>query len=258
MTRASYGGYGSIQRPPRRRSALPGCACGCFAALGGLMIALVVGVIALLPSLPNVIAQSAGLEPRGAVADVFDAPSILAQIPAIVPAAVSEIFVSVPRIGSQTVSLAAVQNSAQQVNFGTDASSSAPAAVITFSESDLQALCDQRPECSADSRFSNPTIDLQPNGAIVYADVVIPSVGISQRIGAVLRVNSFGSGFEIMGVTINGTLYAIPPDTFGIDLDSLEQQANDALTQVTISAAGYTYAVRQISIAEDMLTVTLG
>ena len=136
----------------------------------------------------------------------------------------------------------------------------AQAAVVSFTEEGLQELCRQRTDiCSGSNpRYRNARIDLRPGGAVVYADVSIPELGgVAQTAGVVLQLDASGRQFEMAGVDIGGTLYDVPPESFGATVSELQQVGNDVLNQLRLEAGGGQFALAQVSIDDTTLSITL-
>lgn len=247
-----------IQRQPVRRQSRS-CSvitCGCLSLLTALLVAAVVGVIILRPSLANIAAQVMGFSQHGSTdvlfQDVTPIPTIQLQNPVQPP----QFTVDAGQYGSQSLS----NNSGlYQVEVGSDASG-AQAAVVTFTEAGLQELCQQRSQVCGPTnpRYRNARIDLRPGGVVIYADVVIPELGnLEQMVGAVLRLDASGQRFEFAGVDISGIVYNVPPESFGATVSDLESKGNDLLNQLRLDAAGGQFTVSQVSIDDGTLTVLL-
>src|SRR5690606_5310407 len=91
--------------------------------------------------------------------------------------------------GEQTVT---TDNPAVDIAVGSD-ETGRQTAVVSFTESGLMDICRQQSDvCSgADPRFQNARIDLKPGGAIIYADVSVPTgygFDVQQTAGVVLQL----------------------------------------------------------------------
>ena len=246
-----------IQRQPvRRRSSCSVLGCGCLSALLGLVAVAVVAFFLLRPNLANIAAQLMGFSQRGSTEVLFQSVTPVPTVQLQNPVEPEQFTVDAGQYGSQTLSN---DSSLYQVEVGADASG-AQAAVVSFSEAGLQELCQQRSQvCGPNNpRYRNARIDLRPGGAVIFADVVLPELGnIEQTVGAVLRLDGSGQRFEFAGVDIGGTIYDVPPESFGATVSDLEQRGNDLLNQLRVDAAGGQFAVSQVSIDDNTLTVLL-
>ncbi|HEX2906225.1 MAG TPA: hypothetical protein VHO69_05150 [Phototrophicaceae bacterium] len=244
-----------VQRVSRRNNKLLWVGCGCLGALGIMAVVTIIGVIVLLPALPGLAAQVAGLQPSGSTANVFAAveptPDVQLQNPVSPPDAVLNVS------GADVQPLPAGTNT-YTVTTGTN-SDGAPVALVTFTESRLMELCYQRTQaCSnTNEQFRNLNLDLRPGGAVVYADVLVPQLGVTQTIGVVLRLDSSRRQFAVAGVDISGTLYTIPPDTLGTQVAQIAQTGNDLLRQLELEAGGGQYALAEVYIDDTTVTLVL-
>lgn len=247
--------------PPRRRSnsTLKVLGCGCLGALLMLLVVGVVGVVVLLPRLPDIAASVVGMTSQGETENVFvadaPAPTPVLQNPTV-PEAVTVDLGSYG--GSQTLT---TDNPAYQVEVGNDASGQ-QTALVSFTESGLLDLCRQQNDvCSgADPRFQNARIDLKPGGAIIYADVSVPTgygFDVQQTAGVVLQLDASGRQFVFSGIDLNGSLYTNPPAEIASTVQQIEQVGNDVLNQVTINAGGGSLALQRAIIDETTLTLMM-
>lgn len=243
------------RQPVRRRSTFSVLTCGCLSGLVGLLVIAAVAFVLLMPSLPNIAAQLVGFTARGSTDTLFQATPIptIALQNAVQP---QQFTVDLGQYGEQTLS---GDSGLYDLQVGSDPAGN-PAAVVSFSEAGLQELCRQRSAiCGPNNpRYRNAQIDLRPGGAVIYADVAIPELGsIEQRAGVVLRLDASGQRFEFAGVDINGTIYDVPPEQLGATAADIGRAGNDILSQLRLDAGGGQYALAQVSINDDTLTVLL-
>lgn len=246
-----------IQRyPVRSRSSFSVVACGCLSVIGGLLVVAVIAFVLLLPSLPNIAAQVIGFTPRGNTETLFQSATPIPTVQLQNPVQPQQFTVDLGQYGQQTLNN---DSHLYTLEVGSDTTGT-QAAVVSFSEAGLQELCRQRTEvCSnADPRYRNARIDLRPGGAVIFADVSIPELGgIQQTAGVALRLDSSGRQFEFAGVDIGGTLYDVPPESFGATVRDLERTGNEILNQLWLEAGGEQYVLSQVSIDDTSLTITL-
>lgn len=247
---------------PRRRggnSTLKILGCGCLGAFALLLVLGVVGVVILLPRLPDLAASVIGMTSRGPTTNVFventPAPTVVLQ-EAVQP---PQVTVNLGEYGGpQTLNTG---NPAYDVSVGNDPAGQ-QTAVVTFTENGLMDICRQQTDiCSgADPRFRNARIDLKPGGAIVYADVSVPTgygFDIQQTAGVVLQLDASGRQFVFTGVDLNGTLYTNPPPEFASTVQQFEQIGNDVLNQVSLDAGGGALTLQRAQIDETTLTLIM-
>lgn len=233
--------------------------CGCLGALGLLIVLGVVGVFFLLPRLPDLAASVVGMRSQGQTEAVFEqqppAPTVELQN-ATQP---EQVTVNLGSYGGQQTLM--TDHPAYEVAVGSDPSGR-ETAVISFSEASLMEICRQQNDiCSgADPRFQNVRLDLKPGGAIVYADVTIPSgygFDVQQTAGVVLQLDASQRQFVFSGIDLNGTLYTNPPAELASTVQQFEQTGNDVLNQVSINAGGGTLTLQRAQIDETTLTLVM-
>ena len=111
--------------------------------------------------------------------------------------------------------------------------------------------------CSADNtQYRNVQFDLRNGGAVFYADVTVPGLGVTQRAGVVLRLRD-AARFEVAGMDVGGTLYDVPPEAFGDLVNEVERTGNDILRQLSVQADGTTYTLTEVYISDELLTLVL-
>lgn len=245
-----------IDRPiPRRRGTnWTMIGCGCVGALALGVVILGVGLLLLLPVLPQLGLQAAGFSPKGDTDALFAdvPPATIAVQNAVVPL---EVVVDLGNYGQTTLQ---GETGAYQVRVGTSDSGS-QLAIVTFSENGLMQMCYQRSDiCSgANPQYRNARLDLRPGGAILYADVTIPDIGITQTVGVVMRLDGSRRQFEVAGVDIAGTLYTVPPNEFNTLVNDAQRTGNDILNQLTLEQGGTQYDLSEVQISDDTLTLVL-
>ena len=230
----------------RQRSNMPFMLCGCLAATLVGMVVLAVGVLILLPRLPGIALLAAGFTARGSTAQTFaNAPvTPLVQLQnAVTP---GQVVVNLGTYGAQELPPVYVQTG--QVDGG-------QAATVLLSEDDLMTLCRQRTTlCSnTNPQYQNVRVDLRPGGGVVYADVSLPELGVTQTVGAVLRLDATQRQFELTGVDVGGTLYALPSGTLEARAQEAATTANALLQQASLSVDGGQYTVTDIRIDESSI-----
>jgi len=100
----------------------------------------------------------------------------------------------------------------------------------------------------------NATMDLKPNGLIVYGEV---DLGLKwQRMGAVFNLDASGRQFIFAGIDLEGQLLATPPlGPIAEAVTTLELNGNRALRELKfIDAQGNLY-IQQIILAEEGVQV---
>jgi hypothetical protein len=105
-----------------------------------------------------------------------------------------------------------------------------------------------------EERVRNAWIDLQPGGAVVYADVNL-ELGW-QRAGAVFMLDASGRQLVLVGVDIDGRLYSTPPAGSIADLVAqLEAETNRALRELIFLDSAGQLAIQRISISQDRVQI---
>ncbi len=237
-----------VYRPARRR----GWGCGCLLLLAGVGTVFLIGVILLIPLLPQIALGLAGFEEQGETRDVFvDAVPIptIALVDPIIP---PQITINAGSYGALDLDTAAVD-----VTVGQDGASQV--AIATFDEAELLQLCRERSSICAtgNPQIRNATVDLRPGGAVINAEFFIPQFGLWQAAGIVLVLNSQTAQVDVIGVDINGVLFSTPPGTLSDSVTQIEQQGNALLREVVISAGGDTLQLAEIYADEMLLTLVM-
>jgi hypothetical protein len=120
-------------------------------------------------------------------------------------------------------------------------------------------MCYQRSDiCSGSNpQYRNVQLDLRPGGAILYADVTVPQLNVTQRVGVVMRLDGSRRQFEVAGVDVAGTLYDVPPNEFSTLVNDAQRTGNDILNQLTLEQGGAQYDLSEVQISDDTLTLVL-
>jgi hypothetical protein len=216
---------------------------------------VVIGLVLIMPRLPNLAAQAIGFQERGSVETVFQAvtPVPPPALNNVAPA--GPVTFSIPDLGSDTLTA----DDGLAVQTGTDPLGGAPAGQFTLTENDVQALCARYADiCQRDPRFRNPRVDLRPGGAIITVDATLPELGgITQPVGVVVRTDGTGRALQVQGIELNGVLYAIPSNDIGTMIRNAEAQLNTALNQLTVDTAAGPMTLDRITFNDGTVTVTL-
>jgi hypothetical protein len=242
----------AAMRVRRYRYRRQGCgiSCGCLSlVIGGVVVAVVV-ILILIPALPGIAVRLMGFSPVGDTGDVF------ARVTPVAPPQL-ESAVTLPQVSLDlgTYGLQALPQTGA-VTVAVD--NSRGIAVASATESGLIDLCYQVNAACADGngRYRNPRIDLRPGGAVVYVDVRVPTIGIWQTAGIVLRLRG-AAQFEVAGVDVNGVLYEAPPNNLGDIVSEVERIGNDVLRQLTLRAGGGNYTLSEVYIDDTTATLVL-
>lgn len=243
-----------VERQTRRSRTIPLLGCGCL-ALVMACIGTAVAALLLLPALPGLALQTAGFQNQGSTAAVFEGVSV-PPLPEVQNASSpAQVVIELGSYGSETLT---TNQYAYTIAVGSDAGGG-QLATVTFTESDLVALCMQRTTiCGAgNGQVRGARFDLRPGGAVVYADVLVPQLGVWQNLGAVLRLDSSSRQLVAAGVDIGGVLYTAPPNELGSILREIETAANDVLRQLALNAGGSRYTLDQVRVDDTTLTLIL-
>ncbi len=243
----------SLNRPPYRRRPprwlLP--TCGCLTVLGvGLVSALLI-VVFLLPLVPQLALQGAGFRPLGQTDALFGATPLPAPTLSSVQSSPASIIVRAGEYGQQTID-------ASQIDVQVGEAAGIPTLQITFTEADMQALCQGYSTlCTpSGSPLRNASFDFRPGGMVVNGEFFVEQVGLWQRVGIVLRVAD-GTRLVFEGVDVSGQLFAVPPDELGGLVSEVEFTANDLLGQLSVQAGAASYTLRDLRFADATLMATL-
>ncbi len=239
----------------RRQSNWPLIGCGCGAALAGLLAVVGVGAIVLFALLPDITLRLSGFAPKGETENVFEAAAPPPTVEVINPVTPPDVVVDLGAYGSQEVPAATTNYT---VVTGSSETGS-PLATVSFDENQLMNLCYERSEIcrSENPQYQNVRIDLRPGGAVVYADVTVPNIGIQQTAGVVLRLDSSARQFQVAGVDIGGALYDTPPGEMSVLVGDIERTGNDLLNQLSLQASGSQYTLSEVHVDDSTLTLVL-
>lgn len=247
--------------PPvrRRRSNLPLIGCGCLGTLGVLALILVIGAVLLLPRLPALAASMFGLSSRGETEAFFTEATPLPPVELQNAVQPPQVTVNLGDYGGSQVISGTDSNYEVAVGTGPTGQETA---VVTFMETGLMTLCQERsPICNgSDPRYQNPRIDLRPGGAVIYADVTVPTqfgFTVQQTAGVVLQLDPSRRQFQFAGIDLGGTLYDAPPSEFGDTVAQFEQAGNDLLSQLSVNAGGGQLALSEVRIDDATLTLIM-
>lgn len=244
---------------PRRRSNLAWIGCGCAAALGVLAVIIVIGAVILAPRLPEILAGVAGMSASGRTETLFQPSPPPPTIELQNASEPSQVTVNLGQYGGQQTITA--DNQYYDVVVGDDPAGQ-QTAVVTFTEAGLLEICRQQNEVcrGGDPRFQNISLDLKPGGAVIYADVNMPTqygVTLQQRAGVVLQLDASQRHLRFAGIDLNGTLYTNPPAEMAGMVQEFEQVGNDVLNQVTVNAGAGELALRETRIDDTTLTLIM-
>jgi hypothetical protein len=246
----------SIRRYSARRRSNSGGYLGCIVLFVFALVACGVLMLVLAPRLGGIAATVAGFQPSGDTDRAFVSAPQIALEPVNSATSPQAVTVTLPDYGSRTLPVDPLLTT---VAIGSDATG-APLANVRVSEDGALALCRQyTPICSnADPRLQNLDIDFRQGGAVIYGDVSLPEFGgVTQRAGAVLRIDPTGRQLQFVGIDLSGQLYSAPAEALGIDIRQVETLANDLLRQATMTSDGQTFAPQQIVIDDTAATLVL-
>jgi hypothetical protein len=234
----------------KRRFTLPMVGCGCLAlVLVGALSVAIMGVI-FAPLVPNVALQLAGFE------DVGTSDTLFADAPRTPPTPLAN-----PQPLSETLALAAAgygQRTLDTRNPHYSVSLSGRQMQIRFTDTSLNALCRQQTDfCAADGQqLRNAVIDTRNGGALITGAVYVPQVGIYQQAGVALQ--TVGNRVAVIGVEVNGRVYAVPDNELGNTVLELERALNDLLQNATLTANGTAYRLLDIHSDDEQVITTWG
>jgi len=227
---------------------------GCLIGLAMCAIVVVIGVLIIIPALPTIGLRLMGFSAQGETQALFSEVTPVEPIPLENPVVPSQVTLNLGSYGTQNL---APDTLAYTVEVGTMGGSQA--AMVNFTEAGLMEMCRNKSEIcrNEDSRFQNVRLDLKPGGAIVYADITLPDIGISQNVGVVLQLDTPNAHFTVAGVDVAGTLYQVPPNEMGDLVGEVERIGNDVLRQLTLQVAGENFTLAEVYIDENQLTFVL-
>lgn len=242
-----------VQRVTRQSTFPVGGFCGCLAVVS-LLVVLVgaAAVLIIMPILPGFALQVAGFVPAGRTDEVF--VGNLQPVNVTLDNPLSAVSASLQTGSGLSWSIptdtGSVQIGGQQ---------GVPVAAIRLSETQLMTLCQtQTTFCAAgNDAFRNIRVDLRPDGAVIYADIYLRDLGLWQPAGLVLRLGASRQQFDIAGVDVGGTLYAIPEGTLGDQVRKIAQEGNAALRGLAVEVGGGRYLLQSLSIDDTSITALL-
>jgi hypothetical protein len=239
----------------KRRNNWPLIGCGCATALTALLAITAAGVLVLIAFLPDITLRLNGFSQIGDTNSLFEQAAALPPVEVNNPVTPPEVVVDLGAYGSQEIP--AATNEYTVVTGSSD--TGAPLATVSFDEAALMNLCRERSDIcrNENPQYQNVNIDLRPGGAVVYADVTVPNVGITQTAGVVLRLDSTARQFEVAGVDIGGTLYDTPPGDMSALVDDIERTGNDILNQLSLQASGSQYTLSEVRVDDSTLTLIM-
>lgn len=215
----------------------------------GALILLGIGIVLLVPAIPSIGLRLAGFE----AIDTATIQITPETAPVIQNAqTTSNTTLSAGTYGSRVLP----PSSAYTIQTGT-ADNGASIAQINLSESSIQTLCMQFSDvCSPSaSTIRNVTVDLGTGTATVAGEVYVSALNTWQPIAALVSLTAENQ-IQIDGVTINGTLFAIPDNDIGRRIREAQTVANQAIAQLSIQTNGNTYRLSDIIVTETQLVAT--
>jgi hypothetical protein len=233
----------------------PYIGCGCLAVLAGLLLIVVVGALILITSRPDLTLQIAGFQARGDTEAVFADITPMPTIDVQNAVQGQNATIELGQYGEQSLSPTLYDYTLTLGN----SSSGSEVAVLTFTESSLMALCQQRTTvCSSNgTAYRNGRIELRPGGAVIYADVYVPQLASWMNLGAVMQLDTTNRQMAVVGVDVGGTLYEAPPNELGNIINDMQQTGNDILRQLILEAEGERYHLSEMRIDDSTLTLVM-
>ncbi|MBA3868093.1 MAG: hypothetical protein H0X30_02980 [Anaerolineae bacterium] len=235
---------------PSKRRGVPLGLCGCLAAVMVVVVVLGITAVVLFLNAPSLALVFAGFKPQGSTSQVFVGQATVPPVQLENPVSPPDAVVNLGSSGPQELPINNVQ---------TGVINGSAAATVSFTESDLMNLCRQKTTFCSDTnpQYKNVQIDLQPGGGIIYADVNIPQIGSTQRIGVALRLDASHRQFEVMGVDVGGTLYGLPSGDLGQRVTDVATKANELLQAASLQAGGGVYNLSDIRIDANSITFVM-
>lgn len=226
---------------------------GCLILVGVVILLVGFFVLVLIPRLPGLALQMAGFQPIGEADALLEDTAISEATPVLQSSSsLNQITVDAGDYGSRQFSA----GGSLQIEQGlTD--SGGDALLISADENGLLQLCQQYSAVcgSSDPRLRNARFDLRPGGVIVRGEIFSDQLGW-QSADVVVQVTA-ENRVSVSGVSINGTVYALPPDSLGALVAEAEAAANDALRQLAVRAGGGSYRLDDIQITDERVTFVL-
>lgn len=243
-----------VNRPVPVRRSSSGWVFGCLGMLIGCVLVTALAVVIAIPLLPRLAMQAVGFSEQGATDAVFAG---------VTPQPTTQIFnITQPEqvtinLGEYGISELPGSSDAYTASVGQD-SAGVQTAIVAVDENGLyQEICRRdNTICSgANSQYQLTRVDFRPGGAVIYANINLS--GFTQQIGAVLRIDSSGRQFEVMGIDVGGTLFAAPNNDIAQILEDIELRGNDALSQFTIQANDRQYFLANMIADDNFLTLVM-
>ncbi|GEM_PF-3461024 len=131
-----------------------------------------------------------------------------------------------------------------------------PLGVMSFREDALGEICDTWLAGCAAEQYRVDRVDFRPGGGVIYGSANF--AGFWQDAGLVMTLTSDRAGFDVAGMVLGGTLYAVPTDgDIAHQIGRLVTEGNAVLRQARLITEGYTLAVTEIHLTDDRLTLVL-
>jgi hypothetical protein len=241
-----------IQRPIRRGNSK--WLYGCLGIMLGCGILSVVVVLIAIPLLPRLAMQAAGFTAEGTTDELFAGITPQATVVIVNPVQPDQVTVDLGDLGASTFDM---NNNSVDATVGQDSSGVQTARVAVDENGLYQEICfrDSSICNGSNGQYQLTGVDFRPSGAILYATVNVS--GFSQQIGAVLRVDGTGRQFEVAGIDVNGQLFAPPSNDIAQILYDIEARGNAALSQFSLQANGVQYALTNMIVDDNYLTLVM-
>ncbi len=241
-----------IQRPTKRGNSK--WIYGCLGMMLGCGFISALAAVLLIPLIPMLAMQAAGFTAQGSTNDVFAGITPQPTVEIFNATQPEQVTVNLGELGETTVEN---NNPNYDASVGQD-SSGAQAARISIDENGLyQEICfrDSSICNGTSSQYQLTGVDFRPTGAILFANVNVS--GFTQQIGAVLQVDASGRRFNVVGIDVNGQLYAPPSNEIAQILYDIEARGNQALSQFTLQANGVQYNLANMIVDDNYLTLVM-
>lgn len=230
-----------------RKRGLSGCGCGLILISNVVILTVIFAII--IPSLPAIGLRLAGFE----AIQTNTSQATTEPIPEInnVQSA-SQVIISADSYGQRSIST----SSAYTIQTGIDENSNS-IAQVTIPENGISILCGQYTDVCTDSGngLRNVSIDLQTGQATITGDAFISNLNTWQPISVLVSLTP-DNRVQVEGVSINGTLFAIPDNEIGNRIRNIQTTANQAISQLAIQSNGDSYRLSDIAITETQLVAT--
>lgn len=226
-------------------------ASGCFVA-GLLALMLLAGLIVVgivLTRLPEIGLRIAGFQPAG------ETESVLATVQTTLPPAeLSPVSITRMRLDVDELGQPEVPVSGVNLERGTDSTGRAMMRASLSPQAILSACTRVSDVCSGtNERLRVSGVDLRPGGLLVQADV---NLGIWQPVTFVVQLGA-GPSLRIVGVDVDGALYALPAGELTSLAHEAENVVNRVLPTLAIEIDGVRWRLNAVQISEDQLLIEL-